>query len=155
MSVDFQTNSYKWLQLELHHPKINNFVIKVLFTRDGELVLTGERKDNTLYQLNLKPEIQKTQIEHAQISFDVAFNADINQNLHQRKGVKYKQNNKNYAKAYFVLTVFMKLLSSSFNATRKAAPCRSRSAYLFSFVYLLLLPPFFCLVFKVGFFCFI
>jgi hypothetical protein len=64
-------------------------VIKVLFTRDGDLLLTGERMGNTLYQLNLKPEIQKTQIKHAQISFDVAFNTDIRYSItiwHQRLG---------------------------------------------------------------------
>jgi hypothetical protein len=64
-------------------------IIKVLFTRDGELVLTGERKENTLYQLNFKPEIQKTQIEFARISFDIAFNADLRSSIniwHQRLG---------------------------------------------------------------------
>jgi hypothetical protein len=41
----------------------------------------------------------------------------------QSREVKNKRTkNENYAKAYFVLTVFMKLLSSSFNATMKAAP---------------------------------
>ncbi len=64
-------------------------IIKVLFTRDGELLLTGERKENTLYQLNFKPEIQKTQIELARISFDTAFNADLRSSIniwHQRLG---------------------------------------------------------------------
>jgi hypothetical protein len=56
-------------------------ILKVLFTRDGELVLTGERKENTLYQLNFKPEIQKTQIELARISFDIAFNADLRSSI--------------------------------------------------------------------------
>ena len=57
--------------------------------RWGIRVLTGERKDNTLYQLNLKPEIQETQIELAHVSFDVAFNADIRCSStiwHQRLG---------------------------------------------------------------------
>lgn len=63
--------------------------LKVLFTRDEEIVLTGERKENTLYQLNLKPEIQQNQIEAAHLSLDTALNADLRSSIavwHERLG---------------------------------------------------------------------
>lgn len=66
---------------------------KVSFIRGKEVVLTGERKNDTLYQLNFKPEIQTTTTVYAHACSDLfqdaTFGADLRASLitwHKRLG---------------------------------------------------------------------
>jgi hypothetical protein len=55
--------------------------------RNGEVVLTWERTENPLYQLNIKPEIQKNQTELANACIYTALNTDLRASIvtrHQR-----------------------------------------------------------------------
>lgn len=55
--------------------------------RNGKVVLTVERTGNTMYQLNIKPEIQKNQTEFANACVETALNADLRASVvtwHQR-----------------------------------------------------------------------
>jgi hypothetical protein len=57
------------------------FSIQVLFKRNGETVLTGEKQNETLFQLHMKPDIQPLTL--------VAFGADLRASIitgHRRLG---------------------------------------------------------------------
>ena len=61
--------------------------------RDEEVILTGERKDDTLYQLDFQPELQTTETIYAHVCSDLfqdtALGADMRASLitwHRRLG---------------------------------------------------------------------
>jgi hypothetical protein len=81
--------SFAAFLIKSHKASHFSLSLKGLFKRNGETVLTGEKQNETLFQLHMKPDIQSIHSDTSQICTLVALGANLLASMttwHQRLG---------------------------------------------------------------------